>query len=184
MTIQDYFWDFAYFYEYGHQYLTYLPQKILSKPFFRKKVWLRNTLPTYGLDICPNFCSFFFWKALLIQQSQFISSNNLSLTQLYLSLSFAHLSTSLFRPFCVEESDFEELLSPSKLQQRTLHPVLDRFRPRMLDPLKPSALVLCLSSAAGSPQIQQQSGFKKLASWIPRSHILWTLEAINQLVVS
>ena len=28
--------------------------------FFLEKVWLRNTLPTYDLDICPNFRSFFF----------------------------------------------------------------------------------------------------------------------------
>ena len=27
--------------------------------FFLAKVWLKNTLPTYSLDICPNFCSFF-----------------------------------------------------------------------------------------------------------------------------
>ena len=27
--------------------------------FFLEKVWLRNTLPTYDLDICPNFRSFF-----------------------------------------------------------------------------------------------------------------------------
>ena len=27
--------------------------------FFVEKVWLRNTLPTYDLDICPNFRSFF-----------------------------------------------------------------------------------------------------------------------------
>ena len=59
-NFQGRFWNFAYFYKYGHQYLTYLPQFFLSKLFFRKKVWLGNTLPTYGLDICPNFCSFFF----------------------------------------------------------------------------------------------------------------------------
>ena len=58
-NFQGRFWNFAYFYKYGHQYLTYLPQFFLSKLFFRKKVWLGNTLPTYGLDICPNFCSFF-----------------------------------------------------------------------------------------------------------------------------
>ena len=67
-NFQGRFWNFAYFYKYGHQYLTYLPQFFLSKLFFRKKVWLGNTLPTYGLDICPNFCSFF-WKALLRGQS-------------------------------------------------------------------------------------------------------------------
>ena len=46
--------------KYGHPYLTYLPQKCLSKLFFfLKKVWLRNTLPTYDLDICPKFHIFF-----------------------------------------------------------------------------------------------------------------------------
>ena len=30
-------WDFAYFYKYEHPYLTYLPQKFLSKFFFWKK---------------------------------------------------------------------------------------------------------------------------------------------------
>ena len=30
-----------------------------------EKVWLRNTLPTYDLDICPNFRSFFIWISLL-----------------------------------------------------------------------------------------------------------------------
>ena len=55
-------WDFAYFYKYGHQYLTYLPQNFLSTLLFRKKVWLRNTLPTYGLDICPNFYGIFFLR--------------------------------------------------------------------------------------------------------------------------
>ena len=50
--------DFAYFCRYGHQYLTYLPWE-----FFLEKVWLRNTLPTCSLDICPNFRSFFLLKA-------------------------------------------------------------------------------------------------------------------------
>ena len=27
--------------------------------FFLAKEWLKNTLPTYSLDICPNFRSFF-----------------------------------------------------------------------------------------------------------------------------
>ena len=55
---------FAYFFMYGHQYLTYLPWKYLSK-LFLAKVWLKNTLPTYSLNICPNFCSFcFFYPSL------------------------------------------------------------------------------------------------------------------------
>ena len=38
-----------------------LPTLIFFCPnfFFLEKVWLRNTLPTYDLDICPNFHSFF-----------------------------------------------------------------------------------------------------------------------------
>ena len=37
----------------------YLPQIFLSKLFLEEKVWLEDTLPTYSLDICPNFCNFF-----------------------------------------------------------------------------------------------------------------------------
>ena len=33
--------------------------KIFVQTFFLAKVWLKNTLPTYSLDICPNFHSFF-----------------------------------------------------------------------------------------------------------------------------
>ena len=50
--------DYVYFNRYGHQHPTYLPWIFMSKLFFFK-VWLKNTLPTYSLDICPNFCSFF-----------------------------------------------------------------------------------------------------------------------------
>ena len=32
----------------------------LVQTFFGGKVWLRNAQPTYDLDICPNFRSFFF----------------------------------------------------------------------------------------------------------------------------
>ena len=39
--------------------------KKFSKLFFLKKVWLRNNLPTYDFDICPNFHSFFFMISLL-----------------------------------------------------------------------------------------------------------------------
>ena len=38
----------------GYQYLTCLPKKDCPN-FFLAKVWLKNTLPTYNLDICPNF---------------------------------------------------------------------------------------------------------------------------------
>ena len=40
------------FYRYGHQYLTYLPWKLLSN-FFGK------SMATYHLDICPTFYSLF-----------------------------------------------------------------------------------------------------------------------------
>ena len=50
-------WDFTYSMDIN-TYLTYLPWKFLSKLVFAK-VWLKNTLPTYSLDICPNFRSFF-----------------------------------------------------------------------------------------------------------------------------
>ena len=33
--------------------------KVFVQTFFFEKVWLRNTLPTYDLAICPNFRSFF-----------------------------------------------------------------------------------------------------------------------------
>ena len=38
-------WYFAYFYGYGHQYLTYLPWKFLSKLFFGKS--MARKYPTY-----------------------------------------------------------------------------------------------------------------------------------------
>ena len=41
--------------------------KYFVQTFFLKKVWLRNTLPTYDLDICPNFRSFFIWISLLMK---------------------------------------------------------------------------------------------------------------------
>ena len=36
------------------------PENLCPNFFFLEKVWLRNTLPTCSLDICPNFRSFFF----------------------------------------------------------------------------------------------------------------------------
>ena len=33
--------------------------EIVVQIFILEKVWLRNTIPTYDLDICPNFLSFF-----------------------------------------------------------------------------------------------------------------------------
>ena len=48
-----------------HIWPTYL--NFFVQTFFLEKVWLRNTLPTYDLDICPNFRSFFIWISLLNQ---------------------------------------------------------------------------------------------------------------------
>ena len=41
-----------------HTWPTYL--NVFVQTFLLEKGWLRNTLPTYDLDICPNFRSFFF----------------------------------------------------------------------------------------------------------------------------
>ena len=50
-------WDSPYF---------FLPYHKKNCPnFFLEKVWLQNTLPTYSLDICPKFHSFFIWDPLL-----------------------------------------------------------------------------------------------------------------------
>ena len=45
-------------YKYG---LPYLPtyHNIFCPKFFLEEVWLEDTLPTYSLDICPKFRSFF-----------------------------------------------------------------------------------------------------------------------------
>ena len=43
----------------------YLPTtQFFVQTFFLEKVWLEDTLPTYSLDICPKFRSFF-WDPLL-----------------------------------------------------------------------------------------------------------------------
>ena len=39
---------------------TYPTTTDFVQTFFLEKVWIHNTLPTYGLDICPNFRSFFY----------------------------------------------------------------------------------------------------------------------------
>ena len=44
---------------------TYPTTKDFVQTFFSEKVWIQNTLPTYGLDICPKFRSFFIWDSLL-----------------------------------------------------------------------------------------------------------------------
>ena len=44
----------------------YLPtMKFLVQTFILEKVWLDDTLPTYSLDICPKFRSFFLLDPLL-----------------------------------------------------------------------------------------------------------------------
>ena len=44
----------------------YLPtKKVFVQTFFLEKVWLEDTLPTYSLDICPKFRSFFLLDPLL-----------------------------------------------------------------------------------------------------------------------
>ena len=46
-------------YAYG---LPYLPtyHKSFVQTFVLEEVWIGNTLPTYSLDICPNFVVFFY----------------------------------------------------------------------------------------------------------------------------
>ena len=43
---------------------TYPTTKDFVQTFFLEKVWIHNTLLTYGLDICPKFRSFFIWDSL------------------------------------------------------------------------------------------------------------------------
>ena len=51
---------------------TYPTTKKFVQTFFLEKVWLQNTLPTYSLDICPKFRSFFIWDPLLSLESKII----------------------------------------------------------------------------------------------------------------
>ena len=44
--------------------VPYLPSSLVCPNFFLEKVWLRNILPTYNLDICPKFRSFLLRKQL------------------------------------------------------------------------------------------------------------------------
>ena len=50
---------------------TYPTTKDFVQTFFSEKVWIQNTLPTYGLDICPKFRSFFIWDSLLSLMSDY-----------------------------------------------------------------------------------------------------------------
>ena len=66
-NFQGGFWDFSYFYKYGHQYLTYLPPKFLSKLFFYKKS-MAEKYPTYlWFGRMSKLLQFFFLTALLIR---------------------------------------------------------------------------------------------------------------------
>ena len=39
----------------------YLPtKKVFVQTLYFEKIWLEDTLPSYNLDICPKFRSFFF----------------------------------------------------------------------------------------------------------------------------
>ena len=57
---QHYIWDSPYFYVVWISASTYPTTKDFVQTFFLEKVWIQNTLPTYGLDICPKFRSFFY----------------------------------------------------------------------------------------------------------------------------
>ena len=46
-------------YKYGLLYLPTYHESLCPNFFFLEKVWLEDTLPTYSLDICPKFRSFF-----------------------------------------------------------------------------------------------------------------------------
>ena len=53
----------------------------LCPNFFSEKVWLRNTLPTCSLDICPIFRSFIFLQASLIEDCNLSVPNELGQAQ-------------------------------------------------------------------------------------------------------
>ena len=58
-------WNSLYFYI-SIDFPIYLPTtNFFVQTFFLEKVWLEDTLPTYSLDICPKFRSFFLWDSLL-----------------------------------------------------------------------------------------------------------------------
>ena len=46
--------------------------RVYVQTFFLEKVWLEDTLPTYSLNICPKFRSFFLLDPLLRQHLKFI----------------------------------------------------------------------------------------------------------------
>ena len=68
--------------------------KVFVQAFSFEKVWLRNTLPSYDLDICPNFRSFFY-----------LSPNNCCLYLLYPVL--AVYTVTLSTPSCCVISPLE-----------------------------------------------------------------------------
>ena len=68
-------WDYVYFHRYGHQHLTYLPWKFMSKLFFWKKYGSKIPyLPTVWTYV-QNFCSFF-WDPSLRRSNSFQMDND------------------------------------------------------------------------------------------------------------
>ena len=69
-------------------YIADLPtSNFFVQTFFLEKVWLRNTVPTYDLDVCPNFQSFFFWS-LSLDRIYFLTYNNTSAFRNYVKQRF------------------------------------------------------------------------------------------------
>ena len=65
-----YIWKSPYFYI-SMDFSIYLPTtKVYVQTFFLEKVWLEDTLPTYSLDICLKFRSFFFRDPLLTKNCE------------------------------------------------------------------------------------------------------------------
>ena len=53
------------------------PNTLIFFPnFVSEKVWLKNTLPTYDLDISPKFCIFFFRLSLIDLYCYLYTANN------------------------------------------------------------------------------------------------------------
>ena len=73
---------------------TYPTTKDFVQTFFWEKVWIQNTLPTYGLDICPKFRSFFIWDSLLSQTK--VQRPEIPVTNLIVSLFLKAPSLTLY----------------------------------------------------------------------------------------
>ena len=68
--------------------------KNFIQTFFLEKVWLRITLPTYGLYICPNVCRFFY-VSLLDNFFWTLSPNHMSIINI--SVVYIILECSVFQ---------------------------------------------------------------------------------------